>query len=178
MKKHLLTLIGAVLFAITAASSAHADNSSSFTSYARVTGVEPVYKYFTVHEPQRHCSYVTPSRVHHHQPHRHHRPHRHQRRVFVSGESYTGNRSSRNERGSSEKKYLEKPTQSHYDGHGHNRHHRNRRNRQCVTTTVSRQERRHDGYRVTYVYRGNTFQARTDYHPGDRIRVTVAVKPH
>jgi hypothetical protein len=33
------------------------------------------------------------------------------------------------------------------------------------------------GYDVTYEYAGRTFQTRTDYHPGDRIRVRVDVRP-
>ena len=34
-----------------------------------------------------------------------------------------------------------------------------------------------DGYDVTYEYAGRTYQTRTDYHPGDRIRVRVDVRP-
>lgn len=34
-----------------------------------------------------------------------------------------------------------------------------------------------EGYDVTYEYAGRTFQTRTDYHPGDRIRVRVDVRP-
>jgi uncharacterized protein YcfJ len=33
------------------------------------------------------------------------------------------------------------------------------------------------GYDVTYEYAGRTFRTRTDYHPGDRIRVRVDVRP-
>ena len=33
------------------------------------------------------------------------------------------------------------------------------------------------GYDVTYEYAGRTYQTRTDYHPGDRIRVRVDVRP-
>ena len=34
-----------------------------------------------------------------------------------------------------------------------------------------------DGYDVTYEYAGRQFTTRTDYHPGDRIRVRVDVRP-
>ncbi len=34
-----------------------------------------------------------------------------------------------------------------------------------------------DGYDVTYEYAGRTYQTRTDYHPGERIRVRVDVRP-
>jgi uncharacterized protein YcfJ len=33
------------------------------------------------------------------------------------------------------------------------------------------------GYDVTYEYMGRQFVTRTDYHPGDRIRVRVDVRP-
>ncbi len=33
------------------------------------------------------------------------------------------------------------------------------------------------GYDVTYEYAGRTYHARTDHHPGDRIRVRVDVRP-
>jgi len=33
------------------------------------------------------------------------------------------------------------------------------------------------GYEVTYEYGGRTYRTRTDYHPGDRIRVRVDVRP-
>lgn len=33
------------------------------------------------------------------------------------------------------------------------------------------------GYDVTYEYAGRTFRTRTNYHPGDRIRVRVDVRP-
>lgn len=67
--------------------------------------------------------------------------------------------------------------QNSHNGHGHNSHN-NQGYERCVTTTVSRQERRHDGYNVTYVYRGQSFQTITDQDPGDRIRVRVQIKPH
>jgi uncharacterized protein YcfJ len=34
-----------------------------------------------------------------------------------------------------------------------------------------------EGYDVTYEYNGRSYQTRTDYHPGDRIRVRVDVRP-
>ena len=33
------------------------------------------------------------------------------------------------------------------------------------------------GYDVTYEYANRTYRTRTDYHPGDRIRVRVDVQP-
>ncbi|HSX64965.1 MAG TPA: glycine zipper 2TM domain-containing protein [Pseudoxanthomonas sp.] len=40
-----------------------------------------------------------------------------------------------------------------------------------------RDDGRVSGYDVTYEYAGRTYRTRTDYHPGDRIRVRVDVRP-
>ncbi len=47
----------------------------------------------------------------------------------------------------------------------------------CETRYRTDAEERIDGYRVTYRYRGQTYTTRTDYNPGDRIRVRVEVEP-
>lgn len=47
----------------------------------------------------------------------------------------------------------------------------------CDTRYQSHEEERIDGYRVTYRYNGQTYTTRTDYDPGDRLRVRVAVSP-
>jgi uncharacterized protein YcfJ len=45
--------------------------------------------------------------------------------------------------------------------------------------TVERTELREElvGYRVKYRYRGHVYHTRTDYHPGDRIRVNRRARP-
>lgn len=53
-----------------------------------------------------------------------------------------------------------------------NQRHRNGTKR-CHTTYVTRKERRHNGYDVTYFHKGRKFHTRTDYHPGKRIAVRV-----
>ncbi len=47
----------------------------------------------------------------------------------------------------------------------------------CETRYQTHEEERIDGYRVTYRYNGQTYTTRTDYDPGDRLRVRVAVTP-
>jgi len=47
----------------------------------------------------------------------------------------------------------------------------------CRTSYVSHEEERIDGYRVTYEYDGQEYTTQTHRHPGDRIRVRVAVTP-
>ncbi len=57
-------------------------------------------------------------------------------------------------------------------------HHRPDNYERCRTINVSYEERRHDGYNVTYRYHGHTFNTRTAQDPGDRIAVRVQIKPH
>lgn len=47
----------------------------------------------------------------------------------------------------------------------------------CRVVTDYRREDRVVGYDVAYNYNGRTHWTRTDYHPGDRIRVEVDVRP-
>lgn len=47
----------------------------------------------------------------------------------------------------------------------------------CRTVTDYVRDERVMGYDVTYRYQGQTYRTRTDYHPGDRIRVRVDVTP-
>ncbi len=166
MIKQLLAALGTTAVLALSGMPAMANNGQAHINYARVTYVEPIYRYVTIRKPKRHCSYVKGPR--------HQNRHRQARR-FVSGESYRGNRNSRRE------SRISTGTQG-LRGNRHNqvlssgRHHKPRRH--CVTTRVAHRERRFDGYNVTYVYRGNTYQTRTDHHPGDRIRVKVEVRPH
>lgn len=54
---------------------------------------------------------------------------------------------------------------------------RYRTERVCHTEQELREEERQIGYRVSYLYGGQTFRTTTDQHPGDSIRVRVAVSP-
>ena len=47
----------------------------------------------------------------------------------------------------------------------------------CRITDRHETEERVDGYQVTYRYKGETFETRLPYDPGDRIRVRVGVSP-
>ncbi|MGH8495232.1 MAG: glycine zipper 2TM domain-containing protein [Gammaproteobacteria bacterium] len=47
----------------------------------------------------------------------------------------------------------------------------------CHVSYDAHEEERIDGYRVTYEYDGREYTTRTRHHPGDTIRVRVAVTP-
>lgn len=49
--------------------------------------------------------------------------------------------------------------------------------RRCELERNVREEERIDGYRVFYRYAGRTFETRSDYDPGDTIRVRVSITP-
>jgi len=68
----------------------------------------------------------------------------------------------------------------HNGQHNHTHQHPQRTvsQRRCYTTTTTQQERRADGYNVTYSYRGQTFTTHMQNDPGQEIRVRVQVKPH
>jgi len=56
--------------------------------------------------------------------------------------------------------------------------HNGRKSLKCTTTLQTRTVRRHDGYDVTYRYRGHRYQTHTAYHPGDRLAIQVTLNPH
>jgi len=47
----------------------------------------------------------------------------------------------------------------------------------CRLERAYRSEERLQGYRVTYLYNGQTYTTRTSHDPGNRIRVRVSVSP-
>lgn len=62
-----------------------------------------------------------------------------------------------------------------YDGYGEERI--ARPVERCETRYQAHQEKRIDGYRVTYRYNGQTYRTEMPYDPGQRIRVRVDVRP-
>lgn len=47
----------------------------------------------------------------------------------------------------------------------------------CRVDTESFEEERVEGYRVTYLYDGDTYTMRTREHPGEQVKLRVAVRP-
>ena len=54
---------------------------------------------------------------------------------------------------------------------------RYRTERVCHQSEEIREEERQVGYRVSYLYGGETYETTTERHPGDAIRIRVAVSP-
>ncbi len=71
---------------------------------------------------------------------------------------------------------LVRDSQRH-DGHYGGGREYTRYEERCRTVTEHRREEQVVGYDVAYVYGGRTHWTRTDYHPGERIRVQVDVRP-
>lgn len=69
---------------------------------------------------------------------------------------------------------------SHRHDYRHNsdRHNYRHNNRQhCTRTVHTRTERKRDGYKVTYRYRGHQYHTKTQQHPGNRLPITVTIRP-
>jgi len=184
MGKKILPLLAALV--LTPFTAVQAGGGEHFTDYARVTHVEPLYRYVTVRKPQRHCTIVKPNRhnSYWHGANGRHNGNRHrsnQRGVFVDGIviGNLGREANRSVNGGirfgTQRNSSISQSRSNRS-HRYNQRHKPREH--CVTTTVSRQERRSDGYNVTYVYKGNTFQTHTTHAPGRHIRVRIQIKPH
>lgn len=70
---------------------------------------------------------------------------------------------------------------------GHDNEHKNQSNSRshnssqvrevCQTRYSRHEEERIDGYRVTYRYNGELFTTRTNYEPGDKIRLLITARP-
>ncbi len=66
----------------------------------------------------------------------------------------------------------------HNSRHNSDRHDYRHNNRQhCTRTVHTRTERKRDGYKVTYRYRGHQYHTRTRQHPGNRLPITVTIRP-
>jgi uncharacterized protein YcfJ len=63
-----------------------------------------------------------------------------------------------------------------YDANNHGYEHGTER--VCEPVSYHEQRERVDGYDVTYEYAGRQYHTRSDYNPGDRIRVRVDVVPY
>ncbi len=178
----------------------------SFTEYADVVHVQPIYTQIRVEKPERECWYEqqrhqTMYEGYNNSGHdRHHRSGNRNANPIIGGiiGGAIGNQLGRNA-GSNQARLgatiagvvigsaiaNESPRSNRRDRRrGYDRGHRNQSRHiqskpveRCTTRTVVHTEDRLDGYYVTYRYRGSNYKLRTHKHPGQRIALKVNVRP-
>ena len=169
MKRMMATgLAGALLAAAGGAAAGHGDR---YGAWAEVVDVEPQYRVVRVSEPRQEC---WDEEVYVERPgYRSHTP------MLLGGilGGVLGHEVGGHHHGAATaagvvlgasvgRDLSRRSTRGYYETH-----------ETCRTVRNYRQEERVDGYRVTYRYGGRTHVTYTDYDPGDRIRVDVAVRP-
>lgn len=167
------TILGGLTLALVLSQAA---NAGGYRDYAQVTRVDPLYERVSHRVPEQHCHIE-----------------RHAYRERSGGDSHTGTivggilgaalgnelgHKKRNKQvgavaggllGASIGRDLSRADR------GADVRYRDRE--VCETRYQNRTERELVGYRVHYRYRGQTYQTRTDRHPGDKMPVTVDVRP-
>lgn len=175
-------LASALMAAMALAPVAHAGHKgkpTSFHDYAEVVDVEPVVRMVEVSTPRRQC---WEEKVHH--PARYGDYHSAAGEMIVGGVigGVIGNQFG----GGSGKDIATVAGTVIGASLGHDHAARRARSRyrgrvsyehRCRTVSEYHTEERIKGYRVTYVYEGQTFTTRLPYDPGERLRVRVSVAP-
>lgn len=147
--------------------------------YADVVDVEPIYRYVRVRQPQRECWH---EEVHE----RSRRGHHDTARASIVGGVIGGaiGRQFGDGKGRDAMTVVgtligsavghDNAARRHYDDYDRPRV---RTVERCETRYQSYEDRRIEGYNVTYVYGGREYTTRTRQEPGHRVRVRVAVTP-
>lgn len=172
------------------------DHGASY-DYARVVDVDPIVRHVRVRTPVRECWEET--RYEYYDDYdrydRHDRPRRSEAGATIAGGIIGGvigrqfgdgkgrdamtlvgtlvGAAIGNERASRGREYDDRYDYDRYGAYERQSYPVTR----CETRYRAEDQERIDGYRVTYRYRGQTYTTRTDYDPGDRIRVRVDVSP-
>lgn len=186
---------------------AHADSrrhrDDRYRDFGRVIDVRPVYREVAVREPQLQCR-TEHERGRYRHPRRGHRDDGHARLggALVGGVigGTIGNRLARHGRhhdrvaatvagaviGSALGHGVSHDYTRVHRGHDRGRHfghdrryerHHRRPVERCYRSTTTRYETQLSHYDVTYVFRGRTFHARRDRHPGQRIEIDISKRP-
>jgi len=147
--------------------------SNSHYDYAEVTAVEPLYRTVRVEQPVRECwdeAVYVPDRAS-----RSHTP------VILGGVvgGLLGHELGRKGRhhglataaGTVLGASIGRDVRSNHGG-GHYRN-----VERCETRHTTYEEKRSDGFRVSYSYQGQQYTTRTDHNPGKQLRVRVAISP-
>ncbi|MBT8136617.1 MAG: glycine zipper 2TM domain-containing protein [Gammaproteobacteria bacterium] len=150
--------------------------------YARVIDVDPIYRYVRIRQPQRECY----DQEVYHRPRRGN--YRNSTAATVTGGIIGGaiGRQFGDGKGRDAMTLIGTLVGSAVAQNEVNRdnyrsdyrdHARYRTVERCTTRYTTRQERRVEGYNVTYEFAGREYTTRMDRQPGDEIRVRVAVTP-
>ena len=161
-----------------------AGSADAHYDYAKVIGVQPVYRTVRVSEPRRECREEPVTRYHSagHGGHRSAVP-------LILGGILGGVAGNQFGGGSGNVAMtvggallggaLGSDIARGHDGYGGRHVERSYTDYEtrCETYTTYHEEDRVDGYRVEYKYRGRVYSTHMDEHPGDRVRVSVDVQP-
>jgi len=164
----------------------HHHHQQSYTTFARVTHVEPIVRYIEVNRPYEECweeGYEDD-----HYDYESQREHKGRRSPLLQKSQNSGIAPQtkvtqpQKEKGNIisstiGQKISQRQTkeQRHSQNQSHSRGHGGRQ--ECRVVHRSHREKRIDGYLVHYRYKGENFETRLPYDPGDRMEVRVSVTP-
>ena len=187
------TIISAAVIAAalstTVASGAHSYSTNrGFTDHARVTHVEPIYRTVTTNRPVRECSQHQVYRpVNDYSDHGYNGRQNSTLGLIVGGVlgGALGHNISRNHRDTAKVVGAVVGSAIGHEVAGRNQQKRHSRHvnneprwqERCRTVNEHVSEEKHDGYRVTYGYQGQTFTTKMNRDPGRQLKVRVKVSP-
>jgi len=148
----------------------HRHHQQSYTTFARVTHVEPIIRYVEVNRPYEECweeGYEDD-----HYDYESQREHKGRRSPLLQKSHNSGIApQTKVTQPQKEKSNIISSTKSQSHSRGHRQH------QECRVVHRSHREKRIDGYLVHYRYKGENFETRLPYDPGDRMEVRVSVTP-
>ncbi|MDQ7073729.1 MAG: hypothetical protein Q9O24_00890 [Gammaproteobacteria bacterium] len=165
-------LLSALIFTpfIAEASQKHRHHQQSYTSFARVTHVEPIVRYIEVTRPHKECW----DEEDEYDSHENRQPHSTGHRAPI----FNGTLGNRIINPQKEKKSDLRQPKTNQQSHSRNtKEHRGRHHQECRVVNRHHREKQIDGYLVHYRYKGENFETRLPYHPGDRMKVRISVTP-
>ncbi len=176
MKKLLTTMGLTTVLALSSSTllAKYNHSNNSFEDTARVTHVEPLYKTVRVSTPQRECWQQQQQRSSYNQ---------HKSYTGTIAGGIVGGLVGNQFGGGSGKKVMTVAgallggSVGRDLGHKPKQHGNYDTIERCSMVDRYHQEERHDGYRVTYRYKGQSYTTHMNNHPGQRITVAVSVRP-
>lgn len=197
--------LAATLLTMVTAPAVHADgknrrhSSHSFTDYARVVDVNPIYSKIAYEKPIRECWLEEQQHTTVYEGNAHGRRSHNTGGTIAGGVigGVIGNQLGK--RGNSTTRFgatvvgaiigsaiaNEGPQSNHRRHRRPNQHQsrpvqrpvQSRPVERCTTQVTTEYRREISGYQVTYRYKGQTFTTRTDRDPGDRIPISISIRP-